>query len=32
MKKAMRDAERHGFKVLYADMDGFFVTLSYETY
>ena len=27
LKKTMKEAERHGFKVLYADTDGFFVTL-----
>ena len=28
LKKTMKDAERHGFKVLYADTDGFFVTIT----
>ncbi len=30
LTKSMRDAERHGFKVLYADMDEFFVTVNEE--
>lgn len=30
LKDTMRKAERHGFKVLYADTDGFFVTSKYE--
>ncbi|CEL24003.1 DNA-directed DNA polymerase [Methanobacterium formicicum] len=27
LKKAMKDSEKHGFKPVYADTDGFFVTL-----
>jgi DNA polymerase elongation subunit (family B) len=27
LKNSMKEAERYGFKVLYADTDGFFVTL-----
>ncbi len=30
LKKSMETSERHGFKVLYADTDGFFVTLENE--
>ena len=26
LKKTMEDAEKHGFKVLYADTDGFYAT------
>lgn len=29
LKEAMKDAERHGFRVLYADTEGFFVTSKY---
>lgn len=32
LKKTMEDAERHGFKVLYADTDGFFATPVFDEY
>ncbi len=32
LKDSMRKAEMHGFRVLYADTDGFFVTLKHETH